>query len=96
MFLLERDVREQLRACPPFLLLPVYIPSREQTHKDRLLVIIPARDQKSQCKNLISLYILPDQRWGNLLVINKLKVISTLFGCVKLFSIRTASHQYDS
>ena len=24
-FLLERDLRKQLRACPPFLLLPVYI-----------------------------------------------------------------------
>ena len=45
-FLLERDVRKQLRACPPFLLLPVYIPSRERTHKDRLPVIIPARDRK--------------------------------------------------
>ena len=39
-----------------------------------LPVIIPARDRKSsnmviQCKNLISLYILPDQRRGNLLVV---------------------------
>ena len=55
-FLLERDVCKQLRACPPFLLLPVYIPSRERRHKDRLPVIIPARDRKSinmviQCKN---------------------------------------------
>ena len=46
-FLLERDVRKQLRACPPFLLLPVYILSRERTHKDRLPIIIPARDRKS-------------------------------------------------
>ena len=73
MFLLEQDVRKQLRACPPFLLLPVYIRSRERTHKDRLPVIIPVRDRKSknmviQCKNLISLYILSDQRWVNLLV----------------------------
>ena len=30
-----------------------------------------------------------------LFITNKLKVISTLFGCVKLFSIRTASHKYD-
>ena len=45
--LLERDVRKQLRACPPFLLLPVYIPSRERTHKDRSPVVIPARDRKS-------------------------------------------------
>ena len=42
--MLEQDVRKQLRACPPFPLLPVYIPSRERTHKDRLPVIIPARD----------------------------------------------------
>ena len=46
-FLLERNARKQLRACPPFLLLPVYIPSRERTHYDRLPVIIPARDRKS-------------------------------------------------
>ena len=46
-FLLERDVGKQLRACPSFLLLPVYIPSRERTHKDRLPIIIPARDRKS-------------------------------------------------
>ena len=31
-----------------------------------------------QCKNLISLYILPDQRRGNLLVINMLVVIIKL------------------
>ena len=31
-----------------------------------------------------------------LFIINKLKVISSPFGCAQLFSIRTASHQYDS
>ena len=46
-FLLERDLRKQLRACLTFLSLPVYIPSRERTHRDRLPVIIPARDRKS-------------------------------------------------
>ena len=33
---------------------------------------------------------------STLFTINKLKVILTPFGCVKLFSIRTAFHQYDS
>ena len=98
-FLLEQDARKQLRACPPFLLLPVYIPSRERTHKDRLPVIIPARDRKSnmviQCKNLISLYILPDQRRVNLLVFyksqasNKFKLIT--FRCSKEIETITAT-----
>ena len=34
-FLLEQDVRKQLRACPPLLLLPVYILSRERTPLSR-------------------------------------------------------------
>ena len=45
-FLLEQDVRKQLRACPPFLILPVYIPSRKRAHDDRLPVTIPARERK--------------------------------------------------
>ena len=47
-FLLEQDVRKQLRACPPFLLLPVNTTSRERTPLSRAQVIIPARERKLQ------------------------------------------------
>ena len=42
--------------------------------------------EESSIHELFSRYI------SILVIINKLKMISTPFGCVKLFSIRTASH----